>query len=316
MPNRKAAYGGPAEEKEVIVTVDRRVLYVLGALVLVLALVGGMWFARRTAAPSRSAQAPAAPAQPEVLGNMPEDQARATAKALGLPDSVGIVQSVTRTVQTAPPPGAAGTPDPFGTARALGGKEYAIPTEHVGVEWTHDVLANFPDANLADAKLVPERAEYVKGPLKGPRIAVAELNDQLTYDYGVVPLDRPTMKEFMASNVGDEDLIISRVYTGCGCTALTMGNQPITGSGFLNPPMVLKPGQKVPFTVQFDPRAEGKTGAQAKFVQIYSNDPTKTLFDPKDPNSAEVRFRFVVEPRGKLGAATATPAAQPAPPRP
>ena len=333
MSHRKAAYGGPAEEKEVIVTLDKRLLYVVGALALVLALAGGMWFARRGAAPTETVQAPAPAGQPEVIGNLPEDVARATAMALGLPTGVAIVQSVTRTLQTAPPP-AAGTPDPFATARAqsaaatagamaavpsgnatldaaraMGAQEIPIPTDYVSKaeDWTHDVLANFPDANLT-ADIVPERTEYVREPLKGARIAVAELNDLYTYDFGVVPLDRTTTKAFTAANVGDADLTISRVYTGCGCTALTMGNQTIDGSGFLNPAIVLKPGDEVPFTVEFDPRAEGKTGAQSKFVQIFSNDTTRTLFDAKDPNSYEVRFRFVVEPRGKLGAATATPA--------
>jgi hypothetical protein len=337
MPNRKAAYGGPAEEKEVIVTFDKRLLYVGGALVLVLALVGGMWFARQSAAPPEAAQAPVQGAQSDVVSNLPKSVALATAQKLGLPTDVTIVQSVTRTLQTAPPPPGAGTPgapDPFGTARAqaagaagapagtpsgnptldaaraMGAKEMAFPTDYKGKAegWTHDVLAGFPDANLADPKVVPERAEFVKGTLQGPRIAINELNDQYTYDFGVVPLDHPSIKEFVASNVGDADLIISRVYTGCGCTALTIGSRPISGGGFLTPPVVLKPGEKVPFTVQFDPRAEGKTGAQSKFVQIFTNDATKTMFDAKDANSYETRFRFVVEPRGKLGAATVTPA--------
>jgi hypothetical protein len=177
------------------------------------------------------------------------------------------------------------------------------------------VLAGFPDANLS-SELVPQRPEKVTTPLKGPRIGISGLSDLYTYDFGEVPFDKPVQHDFMAENVGDADLIVSRVYTGCGCTALSMGTQKLDGAGFLQPPMVLKPGQKVPFTVQFDPRLESKGGPQAKYVQIYSNDATRTLFEAKDPNSYEVRFRFVVEPKGKqVTASTPTPpAAQPAQP--
>ncbi len=336
MPNRKAAYGAPPEEKEVVVTVDKRVLMAGGVLVLVLALLGGVWFARSSAgsqtasAPAAEAPAPAAP-QPGVPASIPEDVARATAAALGLPENVAIVPQVEERTDIA---------DPFATARAMvtpaagsqgvspaqavppggssgllgdagaSGMEFTVAPDYISPteNWTHDVLAGFPDANLADPALVPERAELVKETLQGPRLAVSELNDLYTYDFGVVPLDRPVSKTFTASNVGDEDLIISRVYTGCGCTALTIGEQQIDGAGFVTPPLTLKPGQAVEFSVQYDPRAEGKTGPQAKYVQIYTNDPTQMLFDEKDPNSGEARFRFVVEPRGKL-AATATPAA-------
>lgn len=337
MPNRKAAYGAPPEEKEVLVTVDKRVLMAGGVLVLVLALFGGMWFARSSSstqmssAPNSQAAVPVA-TQSGLPENMPEADARATAQALGLPTSVQIVPHVESVDNL---------PDPFGTARAmvtpaagtggvspaqsvppggpsgLLGDPGASPMEFTvdpnyrskTENWTHDVLAGFPDPNLADPALVPERSELVKKPLQGPRLAVAELNDYYTYDFGVVPLDRPVSKVFSASNVGDKDLTISRVYTGCGCTALSIGNQQIDAAGYVVPPMTLKPGQAVEFTVQYDARAEGKTGPQAKYVQIYSNDPTKTLFDNADPNSGEARFRFVVEPRGKLTTpATATPA--------
>lgn len=353
MANRKAAYGAPAEEREIIVTMDRRVLYGVGGLVLVLALLGGVWFAGRTGgggttaaggpAPATGGPAPAAEGTPPL--SLPDDVARATAVALGLGENINIVPAVEviHSTVTPTPPGwvdpfadqkkqitpaagaaaaaaaAAGAVDsPFGDLQPRPGDQaFAIPTDYVSKaeNWTHDVLAGQPDPNLGDIKLVPERTEKVTTPLKGPRIGISGLSEFYTYDFGEVPMDKPVQHDFMAANVGDEDLIISRVYTGCGCTALSMGTQKLDGAGFLKPPMVLKPGQKVPFTVQFDPRAEGKGGPQAKYVQIYSNDDSKTLFEANDPNSYETRFRFVVEPKGKVvTASTPTPASQPAQP--
>src|SRR5690242_18052608 len=113
MANRKAAYGAPAEEKEIVVTMDKRVLYGAGVLVLVLALVGGVLFARQNAGAPQIADAPASggapqPAQPPVGGvpQISDADARATAAALGLPTSVSIVQSVIENRNTS-------TPNPF-----------------------------------------------------------------------------------------------------------------------------------------------------------------------------------------------------------
>jgi hypothetical protein len=335
MSNRKTAYGAPPEEREVLVTVDKRVLYAGGVLVLVLALLGGVWFARSSGGPSvQTAANPAAQpstggqgAQPAMPTQKSDEEIRAEMAALGLPTQAMIVQSVQNTVMTPDPAfatqmalitpaSAAGpvvTPAPASSSEApwegLEGGAAAtieIPESPKGANWTHDVLANFPDQNLADPKLVPELTEKVKQPLKGPRIGISGLSDLYTYDFGVVSLSTPSQREFEATNVGDADLIISRVYTGCGCTTLSVGDMKPDPAGFLKPPIVLKPGESVPFTVEFDPKAEGKPGTMAKFVQIFSNDPTKTLYEANDPNSAEVRFRFVVEPRGKLSA-TATP---------
>jgi hypothetical protein len=115
-------------------------------------------------------------------------------------------------------------------------------------------------------------------------------------------MDKVAEHDFVLSNAGDEDLIVSRIYASCGCTATVFGGDKIKGDGFLPAPVTLKPGETRPFTIQFDPRAEGggKPVTQTKYIQIYSNDPTRFLFDDNDPLSREVRFRIVMKPQ--LGA--------------
>ena len=120
--------------------------------------------------------------------------------------------------------------------------------------WTHDVLAKYPDANLT-AEHRPARPEDLDGPVSGPRLAISDLNLQTTYDFGLISMDQVAVHNFTATNVGDEDLVIGRVYTGCGCTATRIGSQLLDAAGFLPTPMTLAPGTAVDFTIQYDPRA-------------------------------------------------------------
>jgi hypothetical protein len=137
----------------------------------------------------------------------------------------------------------------------------------------------------------------VSGEITGPRLAIADLNENNTYNFGTVPIDEPASHDFTAENVGDEPLRISRIYSACGCTAMSVGDYIIDPSGFIvEGPMVLQPGEAFEFRVEFDPRAEGVRGSQAKYVQIFSNDPTWAVFDQTDPDSHETRFRIVVDP--------------------
>ena len=57
--NRKSAYGGPAEEKEVVISLDKRLLYGVGLIVAFAIAVGGGYMATRQSEPT-TAQAPAA----------------------------------------------------------------------------------------------------------------------------------------------------------------------------------------------------------------------------------------------------------------
>lgn len=332
--NRNAAFGAPAEEKEVVLTIDRRLLYGLGLVGLfVAALLGGVMAARLQSSNRVAAVAPAAAPTAVLPGQVDPAEAAARALQLGLPTSVQVVTNTLQQLspqelaaaatQEAPPaPNAvsaqavgAQAASPEGTAEnpveeALKQDPNAIQLDLSGErkvadasKWPHDVLANFEDPNVTPVEYAPVRVETVKAALEGPRLGLTELNGINTYDFGLVSMTKPAQHDFEMVNVGNKDLIVSRVYTGCGCTATRLGAALLDPAGWVvgsdgttRQPMTLKPGQREKFTIEFDPRAEGKSGAQAKFIQIYSNDPTKAMFDDADPLSHETRFRFVVQP--------------------
>lgn len=301
----RAAYGGPDDEKEVVVTVDRRLLLGVALLAVfgiavgvgVLANRGGSSPATTTAG---TAATPAAPQLPAV----DEASAKATAEALGLGEAVTIVDSaIERT--TAEPPPLASAPEIVGDlATSMPGSsvdldlENFAPTARANAEnWTPDVLANVQDPNLS-ADYRPFRVEDHDAPLEGgPRLAVKDLSPIWTYNFGDVNRNASVKRDFVVKNIGDADLIISRVYTGCGCTTTRIGDVPIDGAGNMPQPYVLKPWEEVPFTVEFDARLSQEQGSLAKYIQIFSNDDTKAVFDDAAPElSHETRFRIVVRP--------------------
>lgn len=327
---RKTALGGPDEAKEVVVTLDRRLLGLIG-LVLVFggALAVGVWSAGRGGA-QRTVQTAAG-----LRG--PEADAVATAQMEAQLASVGLSKDTTTIIgdgqmiqsidpaQAQPPsrPDAmlnpqdlsAGSADdvikPVDDAEGIpdsmkdvpGGTQIEVNPNRPNTEsWDHEVLANFPDPNVENKEFAPLRMEDVKGPLEGPRLAISDLNTLGTYDFGKSSMTDPVTHDFRATNAGDEDLLISRVYTGCGCTATRIEDVVLDAAGWVvdasgaKQPFVLKPGESAVFSVEFDPRNDGKPGAVAKYIQIYSNDPTKGMFDGSDPNSHETRFRIVIEP--------------------
>ncbi len=313
---RKSAYGAPQEQKEVVITMDRRLAAGAGLVgVLVVALGAGVWWARHDAGPPMTATGPAT--VPTAASLQPSDeQLRAQMSAEGLPPDTVIIrpavtvapvddpfnQKVTPSLPenqpTQVPPGAA-SPVSVPTDDGAGGTVITdlLPPEQArhGDQWEPDVVAGMPDPNLSD-EYVPLRPEDVKVPASGPRIAISDLNQWYTYNYGKVPMSKVAEHEFEASNAGDKDLIISRIYASCGCTATVFGGVPIKNDGYLPAPVTLKPGESRPFTVQFDPRAEGKAVTQTKYIQIYSNDSTRFHFEDGKPLSYEIRFRIVVKP--------------------
>ena len=322
---QRTRYGAPPEEKEVVLTFDTRLLFgLLMVILFVVALGGGVVYNRMRNAGNEAAANPAAAgAQPVgAPGNVDMNQARADANALGLPASAQIITNTIReVVETvvppdqgklgAPIPGAKITPVDPQQAKLLKDNPAALglnipPTRTVADAslWEHDVLANFEDPNVTDAKYAPMRTEDVKAPLKGARIGISDLNHLNTYDFGYVTMSKPTSHDFEVKNVGDADLIIGRIYSGCGCTATHLGNVALDSAGWVvgadgktKQPYHMKPGQSERFTVQFDPRSENKEGSRAKFIQIFSNDVTRSIYDEADQNSHEIRFRIVVQPK-------------------
>lgn len=300
----------PSGESEMVVAVDKRLVAALGVLVT-LGLVGvGAFMAMRSGGQGPVASTGGVSSGPDVA---------ATGTAAVIQDMIaagidptkvgGVVQ-----VQTMPPEAPQGTPVPNGVdlADAPDSVKTAVaespgsqplqrpPNAPDACNWSHDVLQGVPDPNVDNEKYAPERIETVKGTLKGPRLALGDLNDIYSYDFGVVPGDTIAGHDFRLKNVGDEDLLIGRVYTGCGCTATKIKDTVLDAAGFVKPEALrLAPGEETTFTVEYDPRVEANQPCRArhKFVQIFSNDPTKAIFDPAQENQHETRFRIVIEPR-------------------
>lgn len=296
-------------DPEMVVSVDKRLVAGLGTLVLV-ALVGmGVWMALRRGGPSSSASVQPA-AGPDLNATATAEVIAGMIEAGIDPDKAGGVAQVER-VPTQPPPAsgpgaiASSAPPLVQAAATQAGAGNVTEFERPegapdACSWPHDVLQNFPDPNVDNPGYSPERIEAVEGTLKGPRLAIGDLNDIFSYDFGVVPGDEIAKHDFRIKNVGDEDLLISRVYTGCGCTATRLKDTVLDGAGFVKPsPLALKPGEETTFSVEYDPRVEESSPCRArhKFVQIFSNDRTKTAFDPAVQDQYEVRFRIVIEPR-------------------
>ena len=318
--NRKSAYGGPLEEKEVVVSVDKRLLSGIGLLVVFgIAVALGVYLNTPQAGPTQVAASD--PAQDVGNPQLPsETDIRATMDADDLPDSAVIITPMIRGTVDPNDPFAQnrGTPsvpenapdwqerDPNAAPQATpydplgsGGPTVELPDDRPAAQWEPDVLAEFCDANLSE-EYQPARVELVEGTLEGPRLAISELNECFTYNFGDIPDDETARHMFTAKNVGDEELIIGRVYTGCGCTATTIGDQTIKPDGYLPEPLVLAPGETVEFGVEFDPRAETSQNihvSQAKYIQIFSNDPTGPQYTAGEELSHETRFRIVVRPQ-------------------
>jgi Protein of unknown function (DUF1573). len=70
--------------------------------------------------------------------------------------------------------------------------------------------------------------------------------------------------KFIVINNGDQDLIIDRVVSSCGCTVA----QPEDS--------VLKPGKSTPISVEFN--STGRSGEQVKTISVLSNDESNPLF--------------------------------------
>ncbi|MCC7019367.1 MAG: DUF1573 domain-containing protein [Ardenticatenales bacterium] len=305
----RAAYGGPEDEKEVVVTLDRRLLIGVAVVaVFGVALAAGMLANRGGGSEAVTSATGGVPPQATTLPlGVGDAAARAQAVALGLPTSVQIVETIVE--QTTPVAGdVAGAPQAVQDAVDLLGEGNSVdlPIDEISPKarenaekWTPDVLAeSIEDPNLAEPYRPYKVEDYTEPVPGGPKLAVKDLNKLWSYNFGDVDKNTKVSRDFVVKNVGDADLIISRVYTGCGCTTTKIGDIPIDGAGNLPSPLTLKPWQEIPFTVEFDARLsqEGPVSL-AKFIQIFSNDPTKAVFDDAAPElTHETRFRIVVRP--------------------
>jgi hypothetical protein len=81
--------------------------------------------------------------------------------------------------------------------------------------------------------------------------------DKEVHDFGTINEGDKVETEFMVTNAGEVDLIISDAKGSCGCTVPQPPKEPI------------KPGASAPIKVTFD--SNGKPGAQKKTVTLTTN---------------------------------------------
>ncbi|MHA7110994.1 DUF1573 domain-containing protein [Sunxiuqinia elliptica] len=83
--------------------------------------------------------------------------------------------------------------------------------------------------------------------------------DEKAYDFGDINQGDEVEHTFTIKNSGKRDLIIRRVKTSCGCTAVTPEKKIISAN------------ESVPLKVKFNSR--GKRGRQNKSITVITNDP-------------------------------------------
>jgi hypothetical protein len=81
--------------------------------------------------------------------------------------------------------------------------------------------------------------------------------DKEVHDFGTINEGDKVETEFVVTNAGEVDLIISDAKGSCGCTVPEPPKEPI------------KPGASAPIKVTFD--SNGKPGAQKKTVTLTTN---------------------------------------------
>lgn len=83
--------------------------------------------------------------------------------------------------------------------------------------------------------------------------------DEKTYDFGELKQGEKAEHTYVIKNTGKRDLIIRKVSTSCGCTAVTPEKK------------IIAQNESVPLKVVFNSR--GKRGRQNKSITVITNDP-------------------------------------------
>ena len=87
--------------------------------------------------------------------------------------------------------------------------------------------------------------------------------DTLSHDFGTILEGEMVVCYFEYENSGTDDLLVSSVEAGCGCTTPNWDKEP------------LKPGEKSSLEVVFN--ARGRSGSQLKSVTVLSNSLTPRI---------------------------------------
>lgn len=104
-------------------------------------------------------------------------------------------------------------------------------------------------------KEVKKKATKKKKKERKPRAKL--VFDQPTHDYGFIMQGDKVKHDFNFRNIGDDDLLITRVKPSCGCTTPSY------------PKEVIPPGGSGKISVVFD--SAGKLGRQIPKIDVYTN---------------------------------------------
>ena len=179
---------------------------------------------------------------------------------------------------------------------STGGQSAAVPAAQFppganqpGLVMTVVPAPSIPGLNPNLVGYLP--AKYDGPTVSGPRLAVSDLDDLGTFDFGDIPSNTKVSHDFRLKNVGDADLVITQVHASCGCTVPEFAGRKLDKDGKLDPPLTLKPGEEEILSVTYDPQVLKDSGKISKFIQIFTND--------MNGRNGELRFQIVgnvVEP--------------------
>lgn len=229
--------------------------------------------------------------------------------------AVGVAGTVVR--RRAPAPAAVPLPTPLPAAfRYFDPQPTAAPTRAglsrrftpAGLEGglPHEVLALLPDPNAADPRYAVAALDAVTATAAGPRLALGGGGQGGTIDLGEVIVGRPVTVPLVLANVGDALLMLGRVHIPSPGLSLDVAPSVVDADGSLRPVVTIAPGGQRALTVRFEAgaaRAPGETGpidagAQALYLQLFSNDAAAPRLDDLDAASGEHRLRLVYTARG------------------
>lgn len=81
------------------------------------------------------------------------------------------------------------------------------------------------------------------------------------HNFGNIKEGEILITNFYLENLGENNLIINKIETSCGCTAVKWDNKP------------LSPGNKTKIEIEFN--SSGRFGKQYKVISIFANVPNK-----------------------------------------
>lgn len=133
-------------------------------------------------------------------------------------------------------------------------------------------LAEELEATKEEAK--KEEAEAAKKKAKKkPKKRAKMVFPEKVFDYGFIMQGDEVKHDFYFKNVGNDDLVITRVEPSCGCTVPVYPREPIP------------PGEDGKISVTF--KSAGKLGRQVPNIQVYTNYKRKIKLELKGFVDAE-----------------------------